>query len=127
MSRPPPLQAVRDAPIPSWRTPPGDDTASANFAESHAHAMRPGPAGVEDRRDIWVGLSLMAPRTAALPAIATGPKETDPALSPGPFRNAARDWFGPAFGGSFRDPRSSSAMRPGAGPLHALCALWLPK
>lgn len=39
-----------------------DETASANFADGHANTMIPGPAGLENRPDVWLGASLLAPQ-----------------------------------------------------------------
>lgn len=114
------------APLMAWRTRPGDATASPDFAHNHANAMLLGPGGVEDRRDIWVGLSLLAPHTR-YPDHRHSPEETYLVLSPGQFRNAARDWFAPGVGGSFYNPPDIlHAMRAGEEPLLALWALWLP-
>jgi hypothetical protein len=38
-----------------------DESASANFVDGHANAMILGQAGLENRRDVWFGVSLLAP------------------------------------------------------------------
>lgn len=118
------LQAMqRLAPLLCWRRRTGDATASANFAESHANAMLLGPGGIEERRDIWIGLSLLAPQTR-YPDHQHAPEETYLVLSPGSFRKPGRDWFEPGVGGSFFvPPNAVHAMRSGNEPLFALWAL----
>jgi hypothetical protein len=45
-----------------WRRRTANDgSASANFPGGHANAMILGPGGYEERRDVWLGVSLMAP------------------------------------------------------------------
>ena len=118
------LRALSDQMI--WRTRTGDATASAGFAESHANAMLLGPGGIEDRRDIWIGLSLLAPHTR-YPDHRHSPEETYLVLSPGQFRAGQSDWFEPGIGGTFYNPPDIlHAMRAGDAPLLALWALWLP-
>jgi Dimethlysulfonioproprionate lyase len=49
-----------------------DETASSNFPDGHANAMILGPAGLENRNDIWLGVSLMAPGALHGPRTCTG-------------------------------------------------------
>ncbi len=118
------LQAVRRlAPLLCWRKRTGDATASADFPDSHANAMLLGPGGIEERRDLWIGLSLLAPQTRYLDH-RHAPEETYLVLSPGQFRTPGRDWFEPGVGGSFFvPPNAVHAMRSAAEPLFALWAL----
>lgn len=112
-------------PLLAWRTRPGNDTASPNFSDSHANAMVLGPGGVEDRRDFWLGFSLVAPGTR-YPDHRHAPEETYLVLSPGQFRKEGRDWFRPGMGGSFFvPPNTLHAMRSDDdAPLFAVWALW---
>lgn len=121
------LETLRDLfPFKVWRTRTGDHTASAGFEDGHANAMLLGPGGVEDRRDIWIGLSLMAPQVR-YPDHQHRPEETYLVLSPGWFRTGAGDWFEPGIGGSFYNPPNAlHTMKSGAEPLLALWALWVP-
>lgn len=113
------------APRMVWRRRSGDASASANFAEAHANAMLLGPGGIENRQDLWLGLSLLAPHTR-YPDHCHKPEETYLVLSPGEFRHGASDWFQPGMGGSFYNtPDIVHAMRSGAAPLFALWALWV--
>jgi len=120
------LGAVRNlAPLLCWRTRAGNDTASENFAENHANAMVLGPGGVEDRGDIWIGFSLIAPDTR-YPDHRHAPEETYLVLSPGQFRKEGRDWFEPGMGGSFFvPPNALHTMRSAvyAPPF----AIWAPR
>ncbi|WP_065169980.1 dimethylsulfonioproprionate lyase family protein [Paracoccus sp. MKU1] len=117
------LAMQRLAPLLPWRKRTGDATASASFAESHANAMLLGPGGIEERRDIWIDLSLLAPQTR-YPDHQHAPEETYLVLSPGSFRKSGRDWFQPGIGGSFFvPPNAVHAMRSGNEPLFALWAL----
>lgn len=118
------LAAVRAlAPQLCWRKRTGDATASANFPEAHANAMLLGPGGIEERRDVWIGLSLIAPGTR-YPDHRHAPEETYLVLSPGSFRQGDGDWFQPGVGGSFYNPPDIiHAMRAENEPLFALWAL----
>lgn len=66
-----------------------DETASENFADGHANAMILGPAGLENRRDIWIGVSLLAPHVRYTDH-SHAPEETYLVLSPGAFRHGRR-------------------------------------
>ena len=77
-----------------------DATASANFVEGHANAMILGPAGLENRRDVWLGASLLAPQVRYTDH-SHAPEETYLVLSDGEFRQGDGDWFTPGMGGSF--------------------------
>lgn len=108
-----------------------DATASANFADGHANAMILGPGGLENRRDVWIGASLLAPHVRYTDH-AHAPEETYLVLSPGEFRQGefrqgGGDWFAPGIGGSFYNPPEIvHAMRSGAAPLFAFWSLWVP-
>jgi hypothetical protein len=102
-----------------------DETASANFADGHANAMILGPAGLENRRDVWIGASLLAPHVRYTDH-AHAPEETYLVLSSGEFRQGDGAWFTPGIGGSFYNtPFITHAMRSGERPLFALWALWV--
>jgi hypothetical protein len=110
--------------VPSltWRRRSFDGTASANFENGHANAMILGPGGCEDRQDVWLGASLMAPNVR-YPDHAHGPEEVYLALSEGEFQQGDGDWFAPGIGGSFyNEPRIRHAMRSLDRPF---LALWI--
>jgi hypothetical protein len=102
-----------------------DESASANFVDGHANAMILGPAGLENRRDVWLGVSLLAPHVRYTDH-AHAPEETYLVLSDGAFRQGDGDWFTPGIGGSFYNtPCITHAMRSGDAPLFAFWALWV--
>lgn len=88
-----------------------DRSASANFAQGHANGMILGPGGIEERSDLWLGVTLMAPQVR-YPDHDHPPEEIYLALSPGEFRQGDGDWFSPGVGGSFYNvPGIRHAMR----------------
>lgn len=102
-----------------------DQTASANFPDGHANAMILGPAGLENRQDVWFGVSLLAPRVR-YPDHSHAPEETYLVLAPGSFRQGDADWFAPGVGGAFHNtPFIVHAMQSGDVPLLAFWALWV--
>jgi len=82
------------------------------FHDGHANAMLVGPGGLEERSDVWVGASLMAPGIL-YPDHHHPPEEVYLALSPGAWWNAGMDWTEPGPGGIIYNP---------PGILHAMCA-----
>jgi hypothetical protein len=102
-----------------------DQTASANFVDGHANAMIFGPGGLENRRDVWFGASLLAPRVRYTDH-SHAPEETYLVLSDGAFRQGDGDWFTPGVGGSlYNTPFITHAMRSAGTPLFAFWALWV--
>jgi hypothetical protein len=102
-----------------------DETASANFMDGHANAMILGPGGLENRTDVWLGASLLAPFVRYTDH-AHAPEETYLVLSDGEFRQGEADWFTPGIGGAFYNPPwIKHAMRSGPAPLFAFWALWV--
>ncbi|MFO1210680.1 MAG: dimethylsulfonioproprionate lyase family protein [Amaricoccus sp.] len=100
-------------------------TASTNFVDGHANAMILGPAGLENRRDVWLGASLLAPRVRYTDH-SHAPEETYLVLADGEFRQDDGAWFTPGIGGSFYNvPFITHAMRSGDAPLFAFWALWV--
>ena len=99
-----------------------DSSASDNFVDGHANSMIIGPAGLEDRRDIWFGVTLMAPNVR-YPDHDHAPEEVYLVLSEGEFRQGEGAWFSPGIGGSFYNkPAIRHAMRSVDTPLFAF---WL--
>ncbi|HLZ64981.1 MAG TPA: dimethylsulfoniopropionate lyase [Aliidongia sp.] len=107
-----------------WRRRTSNASASDNFSDGHANAMIVGPGGLEDRRDAWLGVTLMAPNVR-YPDHDHAPEETYLILSEGEFRHGDTSWFTPGIGGSFYNPPGiRHAMRSGDRPLFAFWALW---
>ncbi|WP_026186811.1 dimethylsulfoniopropionate lyase [Ensifer sp. BR816] len=86
-------------------------SASGNYLDGHANAMIIGPGGLEDRRDLWFGVTLMAPNVR-YPDHDHAPEEVYLVLSEGEFRQGQGAWFSPGIGGSFyNEPGIRHAMR----------------
>jgi hypothetical protein len=101
----------------------GGPFASENFTDGHANAMVVGPGGFEDRDDVWVGVSLMAPEVR-YPDHRHSPEEVYLVLSPGEFRQGGAAWFAPGIGGAlYNEPNIVHAMRSGPAPLFAVWCL----
>ena len=106
----------------NWRSV-YDHTASENFLTGHGNAMIVGPGGLEDRRDLWLGATLMAPNVR-YPDHDHAPEETYLVLSEGEFQHGDSEWFTPGVGGSFYNPPGiRHAMRSREKPLFAFWAL----
>ena len=101
--------------------------ASANWPEGHANAMIVGPGGLEDRSDLAIGVSLLAPHVR-YPDHNHGPEEVYLVLSPGRFQHGDSDWFAPGIGGTrYNEPNIRHAMASDDVPLLALWSLWMGK
>lgn len=102
----------------------GGPHASASWAEGHANATIIGPNGLEDRDDLNIGVSLLAPHVR-YPDHNHGPEEVYLVLSPGRFQHGASGWFEPGIGGTLHnEPGITHAMASGDAPLFALWCLW---
>lgn len=98
-------------------------TASPNFDEEHANTMIIGPGGLEERQDLWLGATLMAPHVR-YPDHTHPPEEVYLVLTPGEFRQGEGAWFNPGVGGSlYNPPRIRHAMRAVDAPFFAFWAL----
>lgn len=111
-------------PLLIWRQrQDASGTASGNFAEGHANAMIVGPGGLEERSDVWIGVSLMAPHVR-YPDHNHAPEEIYLVLSQGEFQHGTSEWFSPGIGGSFYNPPGiRHTMRSADTPLFAFWAL----
>jgi hypothetical protein len=111
-------------PLLEWgQRPTYDSSASDNFAGGHANAMIIGPGGLEDRQDIWLGATLMAPGVR-YPDHAHAPEEVYLVLSEGEFRQGEGAWFSPGMGGTlYNQPGIKHAMRSLGTPLFAFWSL----
>ena len=102
---------------------PGDGA----FYDGHANANIVGPDGIEQRDDIWIGVSLVAPGIT-YPDHHHPPEEVYVVLSPGDWRHGGSDWFAPGFGGLVYNVSDTvHAMRAGPDPLLAIWCLWTGK
>ena len=93
-----------------------------NCSGEHANAMLIGPGGLEERSDVWVGVSLMAP-SVRYPDRSHPPEEVYLVASDGEFRQGNGAWFTPGVGGTlYNSPGIVHAMRSSNTPL---LAFWL--
>lgn len=105
----------------------GGPFASDNWPEGHANTTVIGPNGLEDRDDLAIGASLLAPHVR-YPDHQHGPEEVYLVLSPGRFRHCRSGWFEPGIGGTlYNQPNIKHAMASDEAPLLALWCLWLGK
>lgn len=94
--------------------------ADEPFYSSHANALLIGPGGLEERSDVEVGVTVMAPHTL-YPDHDHPPEEVYIALSPGEWWNAKMDWTEPGPDGIiYNPPGILHAMRSHAQPFLAL-------
>ena len=114
---------LRLDPLLSWRSRGGAaPQASASFADGHANATIVGAGGLEDREDVRVGLSLLAPGVR-YPDHRHPPEEIYLVLTDGQFRQGERDWFTPGVGGTlYNEPNILHAMA--SSPDTPLLAVW---
>lgn len=99
----------------------GGPNASDNWLENHANGMIFGPGGVEERRDVMIGASLLGPNVR-YPDHSHPPEEIYLVLTPGRFQHGSSDWFTPAVGGTLHNvPSIKHAMASGD---TAFLAMW---
>ncbi|MEJ0020783.1 MAG: dimethylsulfonioproprionate lyase family protein [Acetobacteraceae bacterium] len=124
-----PVGALADAfagiePRLHWKVRPGAATHGEGFLNGHANATIVGSEGLELRRDVWIGVSLMAPNTR-YPDHRHPPEEVYVVLSEGEWRQADDPWHAPGIGGLVYNPANIvHAMRSTERPLLALWFLW---
>jgi quercetin dioxygenase-like cupin family protein len=94
--------------------------AEGAFRDAHANTVILGPGGLEERDDLWVGVTVMAPGTI-YPTHAHAPEEVYLSLTPGEWWNSQMDWTDPGPEGFiYNPPGIDHAMRAGATPFLAL-------
>ena len=102
----------------------GGPNASSTWPEGHANTMIAGPKGLEDRDDLWIGATLLAPHVR-YPDHNHAPEEVYLVLSPGRFQHGDSGWFEPGVGGTlYNVPNITHAMASDAAPLFAIWSLW---
>jgi uncharacterized protein involved in type VI secretion and phage assembly len=107
-----------------WKIRAGAETQGESFVNGHANATIVGPEGLEIRRDVWIGVSLMAPHMR-YPDHRHPPEEIYVVLSDGQWRHASDPWHDPGIGGLvYNPPNVVHAMRSTERPLLALWFLW---
>ncbi|WP_262386532.1 hypothetical protein ROLI_006580 [Roseobacter fucihabitans] len=107
-----------------WHQREGNwDGASENFADTHANAVLVGPKGLEQREDVWLGVSLLGPNVQ-YPDHRHTPEETYLVLGEGGFCQGHNDWVHVTTGETFFNPYNIiHSMRTQARPLLAFWAL----
>ena len=94
------------------------------YLSGHANAFFIGPGQLEPRRDVWMGVSLMAPNIN-YPYHDHAPEEVYVALSEGGWQQNADPWVEPGVGGLiYNPPGIRHAMRSGPKPFLAAWCLW---
>ncbi len=105
-----------------WSRRKNADPRDQPFFDGHANATLIGPGGLEQRDDVWVGATVMAPGVT-YPDHSHPPEEVYLAFTAGEWWNAEMDWTEPGPGGLiYNPPGILHAMR--SGP-EAFLALWL--
>lgn len=107
-----------------YRRPPvrGEEDG---FRDHHANAVVIGAGGLEERGDIWIGVSLLAPATR-YPDHRHPPEEIYSVLSPGAWWQEHGVWHEPGIGGVVHNPPNVlHAMRASTAPLLAVWCLWI--
>ena len=128
--QPGPAAALAEAfaavePLLAWQRRAGAEAHGEPFLSGHANAAIAGEEGLEIRRDIRIGVSLMAPHTR-YPDQRHPPEEIYIVLSNGKWRQANDPWHEPGIGGLVHNPPNIvHAMRSTERPLLALWFLWM--
>ena len=113
------------APELGWRRRSGAEAHGRTFFEGHANADLVGPIGLEQRSDVLVGASLVAPGVRYIDH-RHPPEELYIVMSEGEWFREDRGWHTPGVGGIVYNPSNAvHAMRSGPEPLLALWLLWV--
>ena len=113
------------APDLGWRRRPSAEAHGRTFFEGHANADLVGPIGLEQRSDVLVGASLVAPGIRYIDH-RHPPEELYIVMSEGEWYREDRGWHAPGIGGIVYNPSNVvHAMRSGPDPLLALWLLWV--
>lgn len=111
-------------PLLSWVRRKDSEKSGPSFHDGHANALIIGPNGLEERSDIWVGVSLMAP-DVQYPVHTHPPEEIYVVLSSGEWTREDAPWFTPGIGGVVHNrPQQRHSMRAHKQPLLAFWLLW---
>ena len=106
-----------------WKRRNNAPPDGSSFHDGHANALVVGPGGMEERDDVWLGISLLAPRVR-YPDHRHSPEEVYVSLAGGSWWNTNMDWTTPGPGGLiYNEPNVMHAMRTDAQPLLAIWCL----
>ncbi|ASJ70348.1 dimethylsulfonioproprionate lyase family protein [Granulosicoccus antarcticus] len=112
------------APQLSWFIRPGAERTGEPFLSGHANATLVGKGGLEERDDVWIGVSVMRPGVT-YPEHRHLPEEVYVALTPGQWQQNSGEWHEPGIGGIVHNPPNAlHSMRSGVSPLLATWCLW---
>lgn len=107
-----------------WWHRTSDVEPGSPFSYSHANATIVGKGGLEEREDVTVGITLMAPGIE-YPEHHHPPEEVYLVLSPGYWQQAGGEWFEPGIGGLVHNtPDIMHAFRSELAPLLTTWCLW---
>ena len=108
-----------------WRRRDSSRPDGTSFHDGHANALVVGQGGLEERDDVWLGMSLLAPHVR-YPDHRHPPEEVYVSLAGGAWWNAGMEWTTPGPGGLvYNPPNILHAMRTGDQPLLAIWCLWV--
>ena len=112
------------APNLVWRRRKGAENESPAFFDGHANALVVGPDGLERRKDVLIGISLMAPKVR-YPDHRHPPEEIYVSLAGGAWWKQGGDWHRPECGELvYNEPDVLHAMATERDPLLAIWCLW---
>lgn len=114
------------APHLKWGLRPNGENDDATFKACHANAVVIGKDGLEEREDIRIGMSLLAPETR-YPDHRHPPEEIYTVLTPGEWKQGTDGEFkSPGIGGFVHNiPNIVHGMRSKDVPLLAVWSLWM--
>ena len=106
-----------------WHHRAGSKPGTA-FHEGHANAMLIGPRGLEERSDVWLGLTLMRPELDYV-RHQHPPEELYLVMTPGEWQQDDGPWFDPGVIGTvYNRPMIHHAMRSAETPFFTFWLLW---
>lgn len=112
-------------PMLSWKRRVGAEEHGPKFFNNHANTWIVGPDSLEQRKDVVIGASLVAPQTN-YPEHNHPPEELYIVMSEGEWFSENNDWHSPGPGGIvYNEPGIGHAMRSGETPLLAVWCLWV--
>jgi quercetin dioxygenase-like cupin family protein len=113
------------APSLIWRRRKGAEMESETFFDGHANALVVGAEGFEARKDVMIGVSLMAPHVR-YPDHRHPPEEVYVSLAGGLWWKEGQHWREPNPGGLiYNEPNVLHAMKTVEQPLLAIWCLML--
>ena len=109
----------------NWSKRKGSEALGEPFVSGHANTTIVGEGGIEQRDDVWIGATVLAPGIR-YPFHHHPPEEVYVVMSPGDWYQEGRGWFEPGTGGIvFNRPDIEHSMRStGSAPLLATWWLW---